>query len=128
MEYLSAKQILLMHSMVLDETGGLHGVRDNHVILSLEELPRQKIFGKELYPTAFLKAAVYARNIIMNHPFLDGNKRTGMTAAIVFLENNGYRFQARKGEIEKFALKIVRKSLNLETIAVWLKKHSKKQV
>jgi death-on-curing protein len=126
LKYLSIEQILLIHSLAIDETGGVHGVRDLHAILSLEELPRQKVFGKELYPTIFEKAALYTRNIIMNHPFIDGNKRTGMTAAAVFLENNSYEFVAKEGEIENFALKIVKEKLDVKAIASWLKRHSKK--
>ncbi|MEE8131675.1 MAG: type II toxin-antitoxin system death-on-curing family toxin [Candidatus Paceibacterota bacterium] len=126
MVYLTEAQILLIHSMVIDETGGAHGVRDYHAILSLVNLPKQKAFGKELYPTIFIKTAVYARNIITAHPFIDGNKRAGITAASVFLENNGYKIIAKEGEIEKFALKIIVKKLNLGTIAKWFKKHSKK--
>lgn len=112
--------------MIIDETGGSHGVRDYHLILSLEDSPRQEVFGKELYPTIFLKAAVYARNIINGHPFIDGNKRTAMTAASVFLENNGYKIIAKEGEIEQLALKIIIKKFDLETIAGWFKKHSRK--
>ena len=108
MDYLVKEDILLIDSIIIDETGGSHGVRDYHAILTLEDLPRQTVFVKELYPTVFLKAALYVRNIIMGHPFVDGNKRTGMTAASVFLENNGYKITAQKGEIEKFALKIVK--------------------
>lgn len=126
MIYLTKEQILLIHSIIIDETGGSHGVRDYHTILSLEHSPQQTAFGKELYPTIFIKTALYAKNIINGHPFIDGNKRTGMTAAIVFLENNGYTFIAKKGEIEKFALKIATQKLDLETIALWLKKHSRK--
>lgn len=110
--------------MIIDETGGSHGVRDYNAILSLENLPKQQAFGRELYPTIFLKAAVYVRNIISSHPFVDGNKRTGMTAASVFLEENGLKVMAKEGEIEKFALKIVSKKLELEAITRWLQKHS----
>ena len=126
MVFLTTKRILLIHSMIIDETGGSHGVRDYHTILGLEELPKQKAFGKELYPTIFLKASIYARNIIIGHPFLDGNKRTGLTAASVFLEDNSYKITAEEGEIEKFALKIIEDRLELESIAAWFKEHSKK--
>ncbi|MBI2515197.1 type II toxin-antitoxin system death-on-curing family toxin [Candidatus Wolfebacteria bacterium] len=126
MEYLTRKDVLLIHSIIIDETGGSHGVRDHHAILVLEDLPRQAVFGKELYPTIYLKAALYARNIIMSHPFIDGNKRTGATAASVFLENNGHKITAQKGEIEKFTLRIVKQKLDLEEIADWFKKHSRK--
>ncbi|MBI4087652.1 MAG: type II toxin-antitoxin system death-on-curing family toxin [Candidatus Liptonbacteria bacterium] len=128
MEYLSAKDILQIHSLVLDETGGLHGVRDTNTILSLEFLPGQKAFGTELYPTIFEKAAVYARNIILGHPFFDGNKRTGITAAIVFLDDNGYTFEAEEGKVESFALEVVHKKLDLESISAWFRLHSVKRV
>lgn len=101
-------------------------MRDHRAILSLEHFPRQNVFGKELYPTVFHKAAVYARNIIMNHPFVDGNKRTGMIVADAFLKNNGYKIAAKQGEIEKFAISIILKRLTVEQIAKWLKKHSRK--
>lgn len=125
LNYLTEEQILLIHSLIIDETGGLHGIRDHNALLSLCNLPRQSVFGRELYPTIFIKAAVYARNIIMSHPFLDGNKRSGMTTASVFLENNDHAITAKKGEIEKFALRIIRQKLELEAIADWFKKHTK---
>lgn len=126
MTYLTAGQILLIHSLAIDETGGSHGVRDHHAVLSIEAMVKQQVFGKELYPTIFAKAAVYARGIILNHPFLDGNKRTGMIAASVFLENNGYRPAVREGGVEQFALKIATEKLDAETIAAWLERHSQK--
>ena len=112
--------------MVVEETGGLHGVRDHGVVLSCEASPKQKVFGQELYPSIFLKAAVYARTIIMHHPFLDGNKRTGMALAAVFLENNGHLVKSGEGSVEKMALKIIKNKLEIEEIAEWLKKNSKK--
>jgi len=124
--YLTKEQILLIHSLLIDEIGGSHGVRDRNAVLSLEELLKQKAFGKELYPTIFIKATLYARTIIMNHPFIDGNKRTGMTAAATFLEYNGYYMTAQEGEIQKFTLEIIHNKCSLETIAEWFKKHSKK--
>ena len=110
--------------MVIDETGGAHGVRDYDAILSLESLPRQSAFGKELYPTLFSKAAVYARNIISGHPFVDGNKRTAMTATSVFLENNGYKLAVEKGMVEKFALRLVKEKFGIEVIASWFEKNT----
>jgi len=126
MKYLKAEDILQIHSMIIDETGGSHGVRDHHAILSLENSPKQVVFGKELYSTAFLKAAIYLRDILMNHPFIDGNKRTGMICAFIFLENNGYFSIAQEGEIEKFALKVVNTKLNPEEISIWLQQHCEK--
>lgn len=126
LRYLTAEDILRIHSIIIDETGGSHGLRDRNILLSLEHKPCQSVFGKELYPTIFLKAAVYIEHLIAFHPFVDGNKRTAMTSAGVFLENNGLKFSAGEGEIEHFALYVATKKPPLPEIAAWLKKHSRK--
>ncbi|HEC30421.1 MAG TPA: type II toxin-antitoxin system death-on-curing family toxin [Candidatus Yonathbacteria bacterium] len=126
MKYLTKEQILLVHSIAIDESGGAHGVRDFDAILSLEILLAQKAFGKELYKGVFVKAALYARNIIMSHPFIDGNKRTGIISASVFLELNDYFLAALDGEVENFAVRIVTEKLDINNIADWLKRNSKK--
>jgi death on curing protein len=113
--------------MLIDEIGGSHGIRDHHGLLVLEELPRQSAFGQELYPSIFEKAAVYVRGIIHGHPFIDGNKRTAMTAAMIFLENNGYESTAKTGEIETAALDIISQKHDIPKIAQWLKQHTKKE-
>lgn len=113
--------------MLIDEYGGSHGVRERNLLASLESLPAQTAFGKELYPTIFLKSALYARNIITSHPFLDGNKRTGITCSTIFLESNGYVFDAKEGELEHYAIFIAREKPPLEEIAKWLKTHSKRK-
>ncbi len=121
MKYLTAEDILHIHAVVVSETGGAHGLRDREALLSLSQAPRQSFGGKELYPTLFLKAALYAREIIMRHPFVDGNKRTGMSAAFVFLADNGYRATALKGDIEAIALRVISERLSVEEIATWFK-------
>ena len=105
----------------------MHGLRDYGALLSIEAMPKQKVFELELYKNIFEKAAAYAKFIILNHPFLDGNKRTGISAASVFMENNGYAIEAQEGEIEKFALTIATEKLEIPEIARWLEKHSKKK-
>jgi len=126
LKYLAAEHIVLIHSMLIDETGGSHGIRDQDAILNLEALPRQKFSGKELYPSIFIKAAIYTRNIIFDHPFIDGNKRTAITAASVFLEDNGYKITAQRGRVEKFTLQVIHKKFDLKEISSWLKNNSKK--
>ncbi len=124
MKYLSLHQIVLIHSIIIDETGGTHGIRDRHSLFSLVALPKQKVFDKVLYPTLFLKAAIYVRNILFDHPFIDGNKRTAITAAFVFLENNGYVATAAQGALEKYALHVVVGKLKVGDIALWLERNS----
>ena len=126
MEYLTTEDILRIHSATIDETGGSHGVREHGALATLEALPKQGAFGSELYATVFDKAAVYARNIILGHPFIDGNKRTAMATADVFLQLNGYRITVAKGGIESFALSIIENKMPLNQIAQWLKRNSKR--
>lgn len=126
LKYLSEAEILLIHGRLIDETGGLHGVRDYNAIRSVVEQPRQAVFGKELYQSLFLKASVYARNIIAHHPFLDGNKRTGITVASIFLSDNGYAVEARDGEFYELALHIVEDKWEYEEIADWFESHTTK--
>ena len=120
-KFLSEDEIVLVHNRLVEETGGLHGIRDRHAILSVVEQPRQVVFGKELYPTLYLKAAVYARSIIAHHPFLDGNKRTGISVATVFLADNGVSVDALEGEFFDLALAIVQEKWEHEAIAKWFR-------
>ena len=102
-------------------------MRDRHAILTLEELPKQKAFGKELYPTIFDKAAIYARNIIMGHSFIDGNKRTAISAAAVFLDLNGYKITVVPGEIYEVMMKVANKKMSRDDLAKWFRKNCKKR-
>lgn len=117
--------MVLIHAAVIRRTGGSDGIRDLDLLRSAAALPFQVSFGLELYPTIFQKAAVYARSIMMNHPFVDGNKRTGMNMAITFLQLNNYWFTCPRGSIEDFAVKVVVDKLDIEDIAEWFKLHSK---
>jgi len=125
-EYLTKEQIILIHSLIIEETTGSHGVRDHHAFKSLEFAPAQSFGGKEVYPDHFAKAAVYIREIIKTHIFVDGNKRTAIVAAATFLEINGYKLVAKRGEIVEFAIEIATSKPSIDKIAGWLKKHSKK--
>ncbi|MCD8561530.1 type II toxin-antitoxin system death-on-curing family toxin [Candidatus Saccharibacteria bacterium] len=122
--YLSIDEILRLHFQVVEDYGGSHGVRDEGRLASAAEAPRQSIFGGEQYPSLYEKAAVYARNIIADHPFSDGNKRTGITVAAVFLLRNGVRLTASPGQLEDFAVSIATDHLTVEVIADWLEAHS----
>ena len=126
LRYFSEEDILIIHNRIIDDIGGLHGIRDLNAIQSVAGQPKQVVFGRELYKTVFLKAAVYARNIIAHHPFLDGNKRTGITAASVFLSDNGLRIDAEEGEFYSLALHIVEDKWEYKEIAKWFESHTAK--
>lgn len=127
MKYIDAEEILLIHHLLIERYGGSHGTRDLSRVKSVALAPSQYVFREEQYKTIFKKAAVYAHNIITDHPFYDGNKRTGITTAAMFLMKNGHSLRAKKGEIEDFAVEIAVKKLSIDDIATWLERHTDKK-
>lgn len=126
MKYISAQDILVIHSEIIDATGGFHGVRDVGLLESIAEGPKQRFGGKELYKGTFTKAALYLQTLAQYHVFVDGNKRTAAAATARFLFLNGYELHATNKALEKFALKVARANIDLEPIAHWMKNHSHK--
>ena len=126
MQYLLAKDILVIHARIVDVTTGTQGIRDIGLLTSLTLKPQTILFGKEAYQGIFLKAAVYLESIATYHVFLDGNKRTAIAIAARFLYMNGYTLTASNKEVERFVLKVAVKKHSLAKIAQWFKKHSKK--
>ncbi len=124
MNYPTLEEILYLHYKVVEDFGGSHGVRDESRLLSLVEAPKQEVFGVEQYADVYEKAAVYMRNIIGDHPFSDGNKRTGTVVMGVFLGRNDTALSARPRELEDFAVQIAVECLDIPVIAAWLKAHS----
>lgn len=126
MKYLSAKDVLLLHSMAIDESGGSHGLRDLGLLESAVARPQSSFGGEDLYPNIFLKAAALIHGLLRNHAFIDGNKRTSMYSAMTFLELNGYKFDAKQKEVVDFALKVENERTSVAEISKWLKEHVKK--
>ncbi len=113
-----------LHHELINDFGGLHGVRDEKRLQAVCASPTQNIFGEDQYKTLHEKTAVYARNIIGDHPFLDGNKRAGITTMAVFLLRNGVKLTAESKELEDFAVQIAVEHLCIDDIAIWLEQHS----
>lgn len=127
MRYLSVEELLVIHSEIIDATGGLHGVREIGLLRSISEKPKTKIFGHECYQGIFQKAAVCLESVANYHVFIDGNKRTALAAGARFLAVNGYELTVTNQEAEKFMLCVATEHLDLETIAAWLKRYSRRQ-
>lgn len=127
MKYLSVKDVLLLHNMAVDESGGSHGLRDLGILESAVVRSQASFGGDDLYQDIFLKTGALIHGLLRNHPFVDGNKRTSMFSAMTFLELNGYLFNARQKEVVNFALKVENEKLSVEKIAKWLKEHTKKK-
>lgn len=123
-QYLSVEEILRLHFQIIEDFGGSHGVRDENRLKSVVNAPRQEVFGKEQYPTVYEKAAVYLRNIIGDHPFSDGNKRTALTVCGIFLARNGKSLTTSLNEVEDFTVNVATDHLSVVDIALWLEHHT----
>lgn len=125
--YLTLEQVLAIHDDQIERYGGSHGIRDLGLLESAIARPQATFGGLDLYPDLFLKTAVLMHSIISNHPFLDGNKRTGVVSAARFLFVNGYRLTLSNKGLVEIARKTEAKKISIEELAAWLKKNSKKQ-
>jgi len=128
LNYLYPNQILFLHARVIDVSGGSPGVRDQGLLQSAVYRPQASFGGADLYPDVFSKAAALGHSLIKNHPFVDGNKRTGFESMRLFLRLNGCDLRASADEKYDFVLKIASDAETDEhRIAQWLKRHSRKR-
>ena len=126
MKWFTLQDLELIHMQIVDASGGSQGVRDSGRLESALAAMRQEVFGEELYPEIHEKAAVLLRGIIADHAFVDGNKRTGMMSALIFLNYNGYdTSELADKELEDFAVQVAVEHLDVPTIAAWLRAHSR---
>ena len=121
MRNLTPEQVLFIHARLIAETGGEHGIRDLGLLQSAVSRPQAVFEGNELYPDIHTKAAALLESLINNHPFVDGNKRTGITAAAMFLQINNYSLTASNQELESFVLSIASGEQTIDSIMEWLK-------
>lgn len=124
MNYLTPEQILFLHARLIEETGGSHGLRDLGLLESAAARPQATFGGQDLYPGLFSKAAALMDSLIHNHPFVDGNKRTGVTASALFLLHNSYRLTATNSELEVFTRRVADFRPDISEIADWLQIHT----
>ena len=124
MRYLSVEQILFIHMRLIAETGGGAGIRDLALLTAAVARPQATFDGVDLYPDLFSKTAALLDSLVRNHPFVDGNKRVGITAAGLFLQMNGCRLTAANVELETFTLQVARSELALDRMAAWLRSHA----
>lgn len=123
--YLSITQVLVIHDQMIKRFGGLSGIRDLGFLESAVGRPHATFDGDDLYNTIFNKAAALLQSLLKNHPFVDGNKRTALTSAGIFLKLNGYQLGNDHDNEVDFALKVDNDDLPIEQITEWLEKHSK---
>lgn len=123
MRYLTLAEVLALHRLVVEETGGSAGVRDLGALQSAVAQPRASFEGRELYPSLESKATALCFSMVMNHPFVDGNKRIGHAAMETFLVLNGSELEASVDEAERAMLGLAAGSLTREQLLEWIQDH-----
>ena len=121
--WLNREDCLAIHEMMLAQHGGLAGVRDEGLLESAISKP-QHLFAYSS-PSLPEMAASYAAGIVLNHPFLDGNKRTGFMVAATFLELNGMDFSATEESVVEMTLALVSGKVKQAAYAEWLGRNSR---
>ena len=132
MRYLSLLEVLELHRRIIEQSGGALSVRDLGMLESAVAQPLMMFGGEALYPsivstiveTTVEKAAAIGFSTIMNHPFVDGNKRTGHAAMEVFLAMNGVNISATTDEQERTIIAVASGDMKREAFTEWLRQHT----
>ena len=122
---ITKKQVLMLHKQLIDEYGGSHGVRDENLLESALETPFQSFEGEELYPSVQAKAARLCYGLVKNHSMVDGNKRIGAHAMLVFLALNGRELEYTQKELSDIILEIAAGSKECDDLLKWVIEHEK---
>ena len=125
MRYLKLGEILYIHDHIIRESGGSHGIRNQGGLESALALPRQTFGETELYPSIIDKAAILCFSIVINHPFVDGNKRVGHAAMETFLVLNGMEVSADVDEQEQIFLNLASGGMTRGEFLGWLRNNVK---
>jgi death-on-curing protein len=121
--FLTLIEVLELHRRVIEQSGGAFGIRDLGLLRSAIAQPEMTFGGEDLYPSLFEKAAALGFSIITNHPFVDGNKRTGHAAMEAFLVLNRMEINASVDEQERVVLALASGELKREAFVEWLQRN-----
>ena len=120
MIFFTERQVMAIHAGLVEATGGMNGLRDAGLLDSALKAPFQTFGGVSLYPGLYDKAARLCHSLVENHPFADGNKRTGVHLALLFLQINGEKLVYSQTELSDFGFAVASGSLSMEGVKDWL--------
>ena len=123
MRYLAFREVLELHDKIIEISGGAKGIRDMRTLESAISQPRLTFNRTDLYPDILTKAAALCFFLIMNHPFVDGNKRVGHAAMETFLILNGFEIEATLDDQEKIILDLAAGKVDRDKLTAWLNNH-----
>ena len=124
MKKLSVQHIIMLHDVLIKETGGATGLRDEGLLESAVSTPFTTFDGNYLYPTTQQKGARLGFGLVKNHAFVDGNKRIGILAMITFLEINGIYLTYTDDELIDLGLALAEGSITEDQLLDWIINHS----
>lgn len=120
-EYLSVEQVLALHAALVRTFGGASALRDRGTLESAVARPAMTFDGDDLYPDLASKGAALMHSLVLNHPFVDGNKRVGVAAAEYFVLLNGGYLDATDAELELLTLDVAKGDIEVEALAIWFR-------
>jgi death-on-curing protein len=123
MRYLSLDEVLELHRLAIEQSGGAHGLRDLSALESAVTQPFMAFAGRDLYLSIADKASALAFSLIMNHPFVDGNKRVGHLAMETFLVLNGFELKATVEDQERVILSVAAGTIGRDEFCAWIQAH-----
>lgn len=118
---LSTPQLVALHGELMKAFGGRRGLRDRGALESAAARPGMTFDGEDLYPDLAAKVAALMHSLVVNHAFVDGNKRVGAAAAELVVEVNGYRLLSSDSDLENVTLSVARGELSAEALAIWFR-------
>lgn len=124
---LNIEQICFMHDVIIDISGGEHGMHDIGLLESAINNIDQTFDGKELYPTVFDKTAQLFYSIVKNHAFKDGNKRTAIWILQLYLNANDYKLYVTDKELTELALATAKSEYKALDVKTWIVEHIKQK-
>ena len=117
---LTKRQILLLHDMILDETGGMNGVRDSAALDASISAPFATFCGEDLFPSDIGKIARMSYGLTVNHAFVDGNKRIGAMVLQILLRENGYNLQIKEEELVEMFQSVAKGQMDDKDLVAWI--------
>lgn len=122
MIWVSADDVIALHSIIIKKTGGIDGVRDRSGLEAAVAAPLQSFGGEDFYPTTIDKIARLGYGLAANHAFIDGNKRIGALMTQLLLQWNGYRLVLNRGELADMFIAIADGSAGEIELLDWINK------
>ena len=125
--YVSLAQVLDLHRRQIERFGGAAGLRDRSAVEAAIGRPQMTFGGEDLYPEVADKAAALMHSLVMNHPFVDGNKRVGAHACLLFLLANGVEPIFSPSDLTEITLAVARGEVTAEALSIWLRQRTRQR-